>query len=62
MYQLLLAALIFLAAAAKYIFSDGLTDRVMIVSSTLVILNIGLYMRARAKQEEKTSKKLASMN
>jgi hypothetical protein len=34
----------------------------MIVSSTLVILSIGLYMRARAKQEEKTSKKLASMN
>ncbi|MGD6876233.1 hypothetical protein [Bacillus infantis] len=51
MHHLLLAALIILAAASSYIFRDGLTDRSLMVSSMLVILNIGMYMRARAKKE-----------
>jgi hypothetical protein len=62
MHHLLLAALIILAAGFSYIFRDGLTDRALMFSSILVILNIGMYMRARAKKEEKASKKLASMN
>lgn len=52
MHHLLLAALIILAAASSYIFRDGLTDRSLMVSSILVILNIGMYMRAKAKKEE----------
>ncbi|MCA1037221.1 hypothetical protein LCL90_21465 [Bacillus infantis] len=52
MHHLLLAALIILAAASRYIFRDGLTDRSLMVSSILVILNIGMYMRAKAKKEE----------
>ncbi|PLR70869.1 hypothetical protein CYJ37_22965 [Bacillus sp. UMB0728] len=52
MHHLLLAALIILAVASSYIFRDGLTDRSLMVSSILVILNIGMYMRAKAKKEE----------
>ncbi|MEN8698044.1 hypothetical protein [Bacillus infantis] len=52
MHHLLLAALIILAALFNYIFRDGLTDRSLMVSSILVILNIGMYMRAKAKKED----------
>jgi hypothetical protein len=52
LHHLLLAALIILAAAFSYIFRDGLSDRSLMVSSILVILNIGMYMRAKAKKEE----------
>ncbi len=52
MHHLFFAALIILAAASSYIFRDGLTDRSLMVSSILAILNIGMYMRARAKKEE----------